>query len=69
MKFGKWYVDVFDGKYKKYGGHWGWLRETGLDYLIFGFDTWDVGYIHTYYDGNHHKIGLGFLFINWGTPP
>ena len=71
MKFSKWNVEIFNGCYKKYGGHWLWLSKiTGLDYLTIGFLEYNfTGYYHDWYDGQHHTLSLMRFRISWGGKP
>ena len=68
MEVGKWYIELFDGKLPKYGGHWSCLSSvTGLDYLAIGF-CFGFGYSSLWYDGQHHALSLGLINICWGGP-
>lgn len=41
-----------------------WMHATR--YLLFGLSrTWQVDFYHTYYDGCHHSLWLGWLFLSW----
>ena len=68
-----WSIEVFNGFYDQYGGHWQFLsRLTHLDYLCVGlrFDQFSwFRYFHTWYDGQHHSITLLWLQVSWGGPP
>ena len=69
MKIYKYGIQLFDGKYTKYGGHWQKLsRLTGLDYFDIYFN-FGFKYFSDYYDGYHSTIGLGIIWISWGGRP
>ena len=60
-------IEIFDGKYTKYGGHWQSLaRITALDYLSFSFHIAKFSYNREWYDGWHNSISLGIVSISWG---
>ena len=40
---------------------------VGSYYTIGIHPRWRCGYDHFYYDGDHHAIHLGRLFIAWGS--
>lgn len=79
MKFFKYGIDLFDTKYKKYGGHTHWLAQSfifdnrwyWIDYLSIGFEfklhKCKKGSI--YYDGYHHHLKFLFITIFWGGCP
>ena len=69
MKLGRYGIEIFNGMYTKYGGHWQKLSViTGLDYFAIGF-CFGFSYFHDWYDGQHHILKLGFIHINWGGKP
>ena len=69
MKIGKWFIEPFDSKLPKYGGHWCWIGNLlNLDYLMVSIDLGlKIG--HVYYDGYHHYVNIGIISINWGGWP
>jgi hypothetical protein len=71
MKIEKYYIEVFNGNYSKYGGHWQFISTlTKMDYLIIALmKPFIVTYYHDWYDSQHHTISLGYLRINWGGRP
>ena len=63
-------IEVFNGKFSKYGGHSQWLsRLTHLDYLIIDFVFGKLHYDHYWYDGQHHTLSFGLFRIHWGGYP
>jgi hypothetical protein len=70
MKIEKYYIEVCNGMYDKYGGHSQWLANfLGVDYLILGFRDWSFGYHHAWYDGQHHALNIGWFTFSWGGRP
>jgi hypothetical protein len=62
--------EVFDGKHKRFGGHWQKLRQiTGLDYLTIQFGWFKPSYDHEWYDGQHHWFSCGPIRVCWGGKP
>ena len=75
MKFYKYGVEVFDGCYTKYGGHWQWFNKI---LNLFGLHwyklvvclckwKWDISKPKSFYhDGGYIKsIYIGFIAIGW----
>ncbi|SRR6266403_1113024 len=79
MKFFKHGIDVFNRRYKKYGGHTHWLAQSYIfnnkwyciDYLsiVFEFKLHKFERYSAYYDGYHHDIQFLFVTIFWGGTP
>lgn len=71
MKMQRWQIEFFDAKYDRYGGHSQWAaRLLNLDYVVVGFaGPWSMHYYHTYCDGQHHCIAIGWFFVSWGGRP
>jgi len=68
MKTGKWYIELFDGRYKEYGGHSQWicgLIGYRLSTLSFGVSRWAIGFNRDYYDGYHNTLCIGFFYVYW----
>ena len=77
------YLEVFNNRYTKYGGHWQnlgyvinavvWFlswHNMSFDYFGFGiFKNSMFGYECTYYDGNHHSLHFGRFHFGWGGGP
>lgn len=73
MKLYKYGIEIFNGAYKEYGGHWRWMFElTGrwVSELAIGVSA-DIKFGHfcTFYDWYHHAIWLGFVYIAWDGWP
>ncbi len=50
--------------------HWVILSKlTRLDYLSINFLVIELRYFHAWYDGQHHRLYLGLISINWGGYP
>lgn len=70
MKIGKWYIEIFNGRYTKYGGHWQWLARWGVSELSIGLGR-PARFLHScdYYDGYNHAVWIGWVWICWEGIP
>lgn len=70
-RFYKYGIELCDGKWPCYGGHTLWLaRLLRIDYLSVGLQKkFLMSYEHSYYDGQHHSLDVGFIYIAWGGRP
>lgn len=67
--FYKWGIEVCDGQWPCYGGHNHWIcRLLRVDYLYIGL-CFKFSYYHTWYDGQHHVLRLGLVYVDWGGWP
>lgn len=77
------YIEIFNLKYTKYGGHWQRLGDA-INFIVyhvsgrkiwfddFGFGVFKnsmLGYSCMYYDGYNHSLWLWKFHFGWGGSP
>ena len=67
MKFGKYYVEVFDVSYTQYGGHWQWF---GRFFNVWNFSIvlqkeFKFSVVKIYYDGWNLALWCGWISFGW----
>lgn len=77
------YLEIFNEKYKKYGGHWQRLGSI-VNFIVFnlsarkiwfedfGFGVFNnsmFGYSCMYYDGYNHSLWFWKFHFGWGGSP